>query len=207
MKTEQEYINDLSEIRSMMERSSKFLTLTGWPGIMAGIYALIGAFIAYRSYYKNDQLVYNTLERQEVPGIVNDIFLLALVVLALAIGTAIYFPYKKALKNRETLWNASSKRLVINMTIPLLTGGILVLIIYTKGLYALMAPLTLVFYGLSLLQGSKYTYEEVKYLGISEIVLGLMATYYLGYALLFWTIGFGVMHIFYGIYMHLKYEK
>lgn len=208
MKTEQEYIKDLTEIRSMMERSSKFLTLTGWPGIMAGIYALAGVLIGYRLFYSTSgETVYNSLDRQEITGNVLNIFLLALIVLALAVGTAIYIPYRKSKLSGERLWNAAARRMVINMAIPLITGGIFIIILFFKGLLGLVAPLTLLFYGLALLNASKYTYEEVKFLGLAQIVLGLLATYFIGYGLLFWTLGFGIMHIIYGIYMHLSYEK
>ena len=208
MKTEQEYIKDLTEIRSMMERSSKFLTLTGWPGIMAGVYALAGAFIGYKLFYNSSgEVVYNSLDRQELSGNVQNIFLLALVVLILAIGTAIYIPYRKSKITGETLWTSAARRMVMNMAIPLFTGGIFILILFTKGLLGLIAPLTLIFYGLALLNASKYTYEEVKFLGLTQIVLGLLATYFIGFGLLFWALGFGIMHIIYGIYMHMSYEK
>jgi len=208
MKTEQEYIKDLSEIRFMMERSSKFLTLTGWPGIMAGIYALAGALIGYSLFYNTaGDTVYNTLELQEISGAVLNIFLLALMVLALAVGTAIYIPYRKSKLSGKRLWTAAARRMVINMAIPLLTGGIFILILFSKGLLGLIAPLTLLFYGLALLNASKYTYEEVRTLGLAQIALGLLATYFIGYGLLFWVLGFGIMHIIYGIYMHLSYEK
>lgn len=209
MKTEQEYIKDLTEIRSMMERSTRFLSLTGWSGIMAGIYALAGSYIAYKLFYLNssDNVNYSSIERQEISGNVINLILLALVILALAIGTAVFLSYRKSKKSGERLWNAAARRLIINMAIPLVTGGIFILILISKGLLGLIAPLTLIFYGLALLNASKFTFEEFKYLGIIEIVLGLIASYFIGYALLFWAIGFGIMHIIYGIYMHLRYEK
>lgn len=207
MKTEQEYIRDLTEIRSMMERSTKFLSLTGWSGIMAGLYALAGAYIAYEVFKISGDAGVHRINRQEITGDVINLVLLALVILVLAIGTAIFLSWKKSGKSGESLWNSASRRLITNMAIPLGTGGIFILILFAKGLFALAAPATLIFYGLALINASKFTYEEVKYLGITEIVLGLIASYFIGFALFFWAIGFGLMHILYGIYMHLKYEK
>jgi general stress protein CsbA len=208
MKTEQEYIRDLTEIRSMMERSTKFLSLTGWSGIMAGLYALAGAYIGYKLFYLNsDAAFYNTIDARQVSGNVLNFFLLALVVLVLAIGTAIVLSWRKSKKTGEKIWNAASRRLLINLAIPLATGGVFVLILFSKGMIGLIAPVSLLFYGMALLNAGKFTYEEVKYFGIIEIVLGLLASYYIGYGLLFWAFGFGIMHIVYGIYMHLKYEK
>lgn len=208
MKTEQDYIKDITEIRTMMERSTRFLSLTGWSGILAGVYALIGAGTAYFVFYTDDVLRgYNTIGREETNNILTPIFLLAAVVLILALSTAVLLSWRKAKKNKEILWNAAARRLVINLMIPLFSGGVFAMLLYLKGYVLLIAPITLIFYGLALLNASKFTFEEVRYFGVIEIVLGLLATYFIGYGLLFWAVGFGVLHIVYGIYMHLKYER
>lgn len=208
MERTEEYIRDLSEIRAMMERSSRFLSLTGWSGIMAGIYALLGAYLGYELFYvaPTDTLsVYGGLDSQ-ITNIMGAV-LLATTILLLAVGTAILLSWKKAKKANEKIWNASSRRLLINMAIPLFTGGLFILILLSQSLISLVPAVSLIFYGLALLNASKYTFEEVKYLGIVEIILGLVAAYYIGYGLMFWAIGFGIMHIVYGIYMHLKHER
>ncbi len=208
MKEEQEYIRDLTEIRSMMERSTRFLSLTGWSGIMAGIYALAGAYLAYRIIYLNEhEVTYNSLEAQQLSGSILQLVLLAIVVLVLAIGTAILLSYRKSRIKNYKLWNPATRRLLINLAIPLVTGGLFIIVLFSKGLLGLIAPSTLIFYGLALLNASKFTFEDVKYLGITQIVLGLAASYFIGYGLYFWAAGFGLMHIIYGIYMHLRYEK
>lgn len=208
MKTEQKYIQDLTEIRSMMERSTKFLSLSGLSGIMAGIYALVGAYIAYRLFYvENSSVLYNIIDRQEVNDDVFNLIILALAVLLLSVGTAIVLSLKKSKKDGEKIWTSSARRVVINMAIPLVTGGIFILILLSKGLFGFLAPATLLFYGLALVNASKFTFEEIRSLGIVQIILGLLAFYFIGYGLLFWALGFGLMHIVYGIVMHLKYEK
>ena len=205
---QQDYIQDITDIRSMMERSTKFLSLSGWAGIMAGIYALIGAYVAYRVFYFNpDEIIYASLsESVYSDGLIN-VIALAIGILLLAVGTAAYLSNRKALKRNEKLWNATSKRLLFNMSVPLVAGGLLILILISKGLIGLIAPMTLIFYGLSLYIAGKYTFEDIKILGLIEIVLGLISCYYIGYGLLFWALGFGVGHIIYGIYVHYKYEK
>ena len=42
---------------------------------------------------------------------------------------------------------------------------------------------------------------------MAEVVLGMISLSALQYGLLFWALGFGVLHIAYGTYMYLKYEK
>ena len=208
MKTDEEYIKDLTEIRSIMERSTKFLTLTGWAGIMLGIYALVGICVAYNlSYFSSDAITYNTVNRQDLADNILNLSVLAVVILIIGLSTAILFSRRKSQKTGESLWNAAARRVVINMAIPLITGGIFILILISKGLFGLMAPASLLFYGLALINASKYTFSEYRNLGIIEIILGLVASYYIGYGPIIWAIGFGVMHIIYGIYLHLKYEK
>ncbi len=135
------------------------------------------------------------------------VIFLALLILTLAIGTAIFLSYNKANKRGEKVWNASSKLLLANMAVPLTAGGILILVLLSKGFIGLIAPLTLLFYGLALYSASKFTYDDVKYLGMLQMGLGLISSWYIEYSLLLWAIGFGIVHIVYGIYMHLRYER
>jgi hypothetical protein len=206
MKTEQDYRKDLVEIRSLIERSSRFLSLSGWAGIMAGIYALVGSYFAFVFLrFKPTEIRYSTdgLPHDDLLSMV----ILALSILVLSIGTAVFLSWKRAQKREERLWNATSRRLLETMAIPLVTGGIVILIFISKGLIGLMVPASLVFYGLSLYSAGHFTYRELKYLGITEVALGLAGTYYIGYSLIFWAVGFGVMHIIYGIYIYLKHER
>jgi hypothetical protein len=206
MKEEQDYIRNIAEIRSMMERSSKFLSLSGWAGIMAGIYALIGAYIAHNVLHFNPGE--NDYDGQlEVASGLQQVIILALIILLLSIATAVYFSWKNADKRGERLWNPTSKRLLMNMAVPLVSGGLLVLVLISKHMIEFVAPFTLLFYGLALYNAGKFTYPEVKNLGLVEIALGLISTYFVGFGLIFWAFGFGVVHIIYGIYMHYRYER
>ena len=204
MKEEQDYIRDIAQIRAIMERSSKFLSLAGWAGIMAGLYALAGAYIAYEILdFNPDRLIYDLPQPSSLQKIIG----LAIIILFLAIGTAIILSYNKANKRGEKLWNAIVKRLVINMAVPLIVGGLLILILISKGLIGLIAPFTLLFYGLALYNAGRFTYELIKSLGLIQIILGLLSAYYTEYGLVCWALGFGVAHILYGIYMHYRYER
>ncbi len=208
MKKEQDYIQDLAEIRSMMERSTKFLSLSGLAGVMAGVYALAGAGIAYYFFHFNpDHVVNNRIQSILFPSDLPKVVFLAIIVLILAVGTAVFLSFKKANKKEEKVWNSTSRRLLINMAVPLVTGGILILILLSKQVIGLIAPLTLVFYGIALYNASKFTYDDVKFLGLIQIGLGLVSTYYIEYSLLIWAIGFGFVHIIYGIYLYFRYEQ
>lgn len=208
MSEERDYSRDLAEIRSMMERSSKFMSLSGLAGVMAGIYALAGAYVAYSYFgFTPDKIMYTPAAPGTLSSSLPQVTGLALLVLILAIGTAIYLSSRKASRRGEIAWNATSRRLMANMAVPLIAGGILILIFLSKGLIGLIAPSTLLFYGLALYNASKFTFDDLKFLGLIQMALGLASFYFISYGLLLWAIGFGVVHIFYGIYMHFRYER
>jgi hypothetical protein len=200
----QKYLDDLHDIKHMMERSSRFISLSGISGILAGIFALIAAFFAYKTIYnKQDYLGYqNVLLNRET---IFTLLVIGSVTLVLSIGAGIFFTTKKARKENQKLWDRQTRRLLINLSIPLVTGGILCLMLLFEGLIGLIAPLTLIFYGLALVNASKYTLSEIRSLGLIEILTGLLAILFIGYGLWFWSFGFGVLHIIYGIVMQRKY--
>lgn len=207
--TSQQQIN---EIRVMMERSSRFISLSGLSGISAGIVALLGA--AFVFFYLDFDIRYFNIDRYFLEGMnsigLHDslvVLITPLIILALALSSAIYFTTRKAKKKGLNVWSRTTKLLLFSLAIPLSTGGIFCLILLYYKLIFLIAPATLIFYGLALLNGSKYTLPEIQWLGVSEILLGLIACILAGYGLIFWALGFGVLHIIYGIAMYKKYES
>ncbi len=199
---EKKYLQDISDIKNMMNRSTQFISLSGLSGILAGVYALIGAYIGHDLIQNHDSSII-TLESNTFKMIL----LTAFGVLFLSIGTALLLTINKAKKGGETVWNSSSKRMLINFLIPLLTGGVFGLLLLRNGSYGLIAPVTLIFYGLSCVNASKYTLRDVRYLGLTIIIIGLFATEFSGYGLEFWALGFGLCHIIYGSMMHFKYDR
>jgi hypothetical protein len=208
MKKDTDYLQDIEEIRSLMEKSSKFISLSGWAGIFAGVFALMGSYIALTYLDFNPQSLCvdpenNLFQQKQIFSVVQ----LALLVFLLAISFALFFTHRRAKRKDELLWTPTAKRLVINMAVPLFTGGILILLFISKGFIGFVAPFSLLFYGLALFTISKFTFDEVKILGLIEILLGLISVYKVSLGLLFWAIGFGVVHIIYGIYVYFKYER
>ncbi|MCM8567998.1 hypothetical protein NE848_01290 [Gramella jeungdoensis] len=199
----EKYLRDISEIKQMMDRSSRFISLSGLAGVFAGCYALIGAVIA-RNILSEHDLDYNSSLN---PEITTELFLVAIAVLVLALGTAIYLTTQKAKRNDQKIWDSTTKRLVINFFAPLFSGGIFCLVLLQYGLAGLIAPSMLIFYGLALIHGSKYTFGDLKSLGYSNLILGLIATQFPGYGIYFWAVGFGVFHIIYGVWMYNKYDR
>ncbi|WP_163326308.1 hypothetical protein [Draconibacterium mangrovi] len=203
MNESEKLLSELKDIRNIMERSSRFLSLSGLSGIMVGIYALIGAFFAYRIVY----IQFPSDARQEyINDTLTSVFIIGITVLVLSLFTIYVLTVKQAKKEQKPIWGPGSKLLLINLLIPLATGGILTTILALRGYYGVVSPCFLIFYGLALVNAAKYTRPEILSLGLVEIVLGLLAAIFPGYGLYFWAIGFGILHIIYG-FMFLNREN
>jgi hypothetical protein len=205
---EKEIQDDLASIRSLMERSSKFISLSGMSGILAGIYALIGAAFAYNILYSGiSRRPYTPHYRLVDDTEAISLLAIAVVVLLVSVITGIILSYRKAKRKGQQFWGKTSRSLLFYMVTPLLTGGFFMLILIFRGHYEVVAPASLVFYGLALVGASNFTFTDVKYLGILEILLGLITACLPGFGLLFWALGFGVLHIVYGSMMYFKYDR
>jgi hypothetical protein len=201
---EKEIQDDLASIRSLMERSSKFISLSGLSGILAGVYALIGAAAAF---YVMQKPATNNTSFFYLLNVITALVEIAAAVLIASVATCFLLSYQKAKKKNQPIWGKTSRLLLFQTAIPLLTGGLFMIILLSRGYYGFIAPASLVFYGLALTAASSFTYTDVKYLGLCEIILGLVCALYPDYGLYFWAIGFGILHIVYGSVMYLKYDR
>ena len=199
--------SELASIRSLMERSSKFLSLSGLSGVLAGIYALIGAFIGYIIVYEKYGRLVISDSYTDNSSAYNQLILIAGLILLLSVLSCLLLSIRQAKKKGENYWNPVSRRLISSMAIPLFTGGLFIIILFLRLEYALIASACLIFYGLSLISASQYTFSDVKWLGICQIILGLLAALIPASGLLLWVIGFGLLHIIYGTVMHFKYNR
>lgn len=203
---QEDLVKELASIRNLMEKSSKFISISGISSILIGTYALLGAAYAYYQVYGFDsQMGYRDHYVNE-PLVIVKLSLTALLVLIASIFTGVFMAIKKAKANRQSIWNTTSRALLVAMAVPLCTGGLFAIIAIFKENYAVVSSILLIFYGLALTAGSHYTFNEIKGLGILEIVLGLLALLFPGNGIIFWALGFGVLHIIYGVIVHKKYE-
>ncbi|MBL7931597.1 MAG: hypothetical protein JNL60_06840 [Bacteroidia bacterium] len=209
MKNNQDQLEALQDIRQMMKQSSRFLSLSGFSGVMAGVYALTGAYFGnslIQEYKANH--VYDGYTSTYM-AMLFKCTLICTAILVASIATALLLSKRRANKKGYNLFDHTAIRMIINMAIPLGAGGVFCLALIVKGETALefVAPSMLIFYGLSLINGSKYTLNDIRYLGLLEVILGLVSCFYLNHGILFWALGFGVLHIVYGSIMWFKYER
>ncbi len=202
-------LRDIHDIRQIMERSSRFISLSGLSGIAAGTCALIASWFAYDmidAYYQRYDLRHN-YSGHDFQQLKLNLLALAAIVLVVALSLAWYFTWRRARQSKTALWNLTSRKLMWNMLVPLVSGGLFILAMLNENEWRFVAPSSLLFYGLALVNGSKYTLSEIRYRGYLEIALGLVATQFIGYGLYFWALGFGILHIVYGMIMWWRYER
>ena len=208
MNSKEEQLNALSDIRNMMDRSSRFISLSGLSGVFAGIVALIGAYFANKEIntYLDGAYGYGTDSDLTLEF---NLLKLGITVLLVALAGGLLFTYRQSVRKKLPIWDKTAKNLVLNLAIPLISGGVFIiaLLLNHPNAVVLIGPSCLVFYGLALINASKYTYSDIRFLGICEVILGLIAMFNIGYSLYFWAFGFGVLHIIYGSIMYFKYEK
>ncbi|HAI85205.1 MAG TPA: hypothetical protein DCL43_16220 [Chitinophagaceae bacterium] len=213
-------VDALQNIRQMMDKSSRFISLSGLSGISAGICALIGAWQAYqvihsaspnkvaaqlRHAYEEAPSSFTQVNLTDFMG--NKLFIIATATFIGAFVTAFFFTWLRSQKTNVPLWGTQARRLLINTSVPMLAGGIYLLALIQNKAYGLIAPGCLIFYGLALVNASKYTLHEVRWLGYGQLILGCINLLYIGQGLYFWAAGFGILHIVYGAIMWLKYER
>lgn len=202
----EKYINDIKEIKDIMNRSSRFLSLSGWSGISVGVVAGIAAYLAYELIFKGHALLqFKAVSLSELQ--LQNLLLLAIGALVVSIALVFILTTRETRKRNQKIWDTTSKRILLNLAIPLFTGGILCLIFLSHGFIGLLPGMSMVFYGLALIHVSKFTLPEIRSLGIYEVILGILAFQFVEYALIAWTIGFGLLHIIYGIVVTRKYKS
>ncbi len=205
--------SDLAHIRTLMDRSTRFISLSGLSGVFAGVVALAGAWVAQQYIHfftapNADPIAYSPIRGdQEYRSLLLVLVMVACVVLTIALVGATWFTWRRSKRMGQGLWNPAARRLMWNLFIPLAAGGMVCLALMYHGLPGLVAPATLVFYGLALLNASKYTLDEIRWLALSELVLGVVASFWIGAGLIFWALGFGVLHIVYGGLMWVRHER
>ncbi len=205
---------ELHQIKQMMERSSRFISLSGLSGIAAGTCALVGAYFASNVIYKSQGGIIQGIDinlTNQSPSIAdllgNNLIQIAILTFLASLVSSFIFTFLRSKTTNVSVWGTTSKRLFINLSIPLLIGGIFLIKLIQIGAVGLVAPGCLIFYGLALVNASKFTLIEIKYLGYSQLIIGIVNLCFIEKGIFLWAAGFGGLHIVYGLIMWIKYER
>ena len=208
MKEQQDYLKDIADIKVLMEKSTRFLSLSGLSGVLIGMYALAGVTIAHFTMGYSAALEHGIMEDGlKYNRDISVLFMLAIAILILSLGTGFWFSHQKSTSTGQKIWNPTSRTMMWHFMIPLATGGCVILLLISRGMIDWLAPTSLLFYGLALYSVSRFTFVELKGLGLLELSLGLLGMAFPTYGLWLWALGFGVGHIIYGFYIYQKHEK
>jgi hypothetical protein len=129
---EDKYIEDIKEIKGIILKSIRFISVSGLSGIIVGLIALSGVFFANKFVYSNLPAIgFERIENHS--EIRNNLLLIALSTIVFVILTVFYLTSRVLRKHNEKAWNHHISRLLISLTIPLVSGGVLCLIFLFEG--------------------------------------------------------------------------
>ncbi len=210
---EQEIRDTLSDIRNMMERSQKVLFLEGTAGIVVAVWALLGAVAVSLVLYGTVSPLWGaTVNPIRQPDW--DTFLIVAIICASVFCAAFMTVWlmSKHRASREGLdfsFDAGTRRLLGNFFTAMVTGGLVCLTPIFNDLWNLIPGFMLVFYGLAVVLISPIAFKIsiTKYLGYAEIVIGVAALAFSSFGMMFWTIGFCILHLIWGIWFKIWFDR
>lgn len=202
-------LNTLQEIKDLMSRSSRFQTISGWSIVIIGIYASIVSLGAW--LLLGDHQSYTWLPQFAQDFAINtpSRTLIALVIAAILVvvsfTTVCIGSYLKTKRVNQTFaFDQTVRRCLINFFVPAVAGALFCVAMLVQGHYGLTSSIMLLFYGLALINCSHYTSSSIALLGYGQLLLGIVDCFVIHHAILFWFLGFGLLHIIYGLYLVIK---
>lgn len=202
-----DYLAHLQSIKGLIEERTKFKALSGLSGVIAGFWALAGAYTAHHVIYSSESVLYTDARSYLLSADLVKLIAIAMITLIGAAATGLLFSARNARRAKSKLWTRAAIKVLVNFCIPALMGGIFIAALIWHGYFSLIGPSCLIFYGLALINAANYTFSDIKRLGIAILITGTVALFLPGWGLELWTFGFGVLHIIYGAIMYFKYEK
>lgn len=209
MENKEQHLEALEDIKLLMHKSSRFISLSGWSGIAAGICALAAAIYigSVMECWKLGNCNFSEFAYTGSHSLNATLFFIAAVTFVIAFTLAFFFTFLRSRKVGTPIWGLTARKVMVHVSVPMVVGAFLIWRMMELGFYGLIAPACLIFYGIGLFSASKFTLSEVKYLGYGQMLLGIINLWMLGYGLYFWAAGFGLLHILYGVIMWNKYER
>ena len=172
----------LAYIRQTMESASSFTALSGWGLVAVGVVGLAAAGVAWRS---------GVPERLSA-------WLPAAVLGVLCSGIA---NAAKARRLEMPLWTGSLRKVAWVMAPALAAGALMTWALDQAGVRYLMPGMWLALYGAGVTAGGTFSIRAVRWMGIALLLLGALAFVDPRQAIVYLALGFGVLHILFGLYV------
>ncbi|HXG86130.1 MAG TPA: hypothetical protein VNI84_19070 [Pyrinomonadaceae bacterium] len=181
-------MDNLRFIRETMERSAVFTSVPGYGGALMGATAVGAAIIAH-----NQPLIKNWL-----------IVWLIEAILAFSIG--LFALWQKSKNSGESLASVPAKKFALAFAPPIVAGIILTALLYYRGFYEFLPCVWLTLYGTAVVTGGAYSVRIVPIVGWIFVALGAVAAFAPASAgNLLMALGFGAMHIVFGLIVARRY--
>jgi hypothetical protein len=181
-------LDNLRFIRETMERSASFTAIPGYGGILMGVTAIGAAIIAHYQPSLRGWLVTWLVEA------------------FLAFGIGILAMWQKAKNSGDSLNSAPARKFAFGFAPPLIAGIILTGLLYFKGLFTYLPAVWLTLYGTAVVTGGAYSVRIVPIVGWIFMSLGLVSVFLpTGYGNLLMGLGFGLLHLVFGLIVARRY--
>lgn len=210
---EQEIKETLSDIRNMMERSQKVMFLNGTSGVLVSVWALLGAVMVSGILYGSVWPLWGStaLPLREINSerFIWATFFFGCTFIASCITVWLMSKHRAERKGLEFKLDAGAKQLLRTFFTVMIIGGLFCLTPFGNGHWELVPGYMLAFYGLALVVISPMAFRIsiIKYFGFIQITVGLAALILPQYGMMFWTIGFCILHFIWGIWFHFVFDR
>ncbi|MGI8961221.1 MAG: hypothetical protein ACR2IV_15930 [Bryobacteraceae bacterium] len=179
--------DNLRFIRDTMERAASFTAVPGWGGVVIGFTALGAGAVAFGRSPHGQFFVW---------------FSEALLALAIA-GLALRIKSKRL---ALSLQSRPARRALLSFMPPLLAGAILTVVLYRLQIFGVTPGLWLLLYGAAVVTGGAFSVRIVPVMGLCFMLLGAISLFAQPqWSNLFLTLGFGGLHIAFGIVIARRY--
>jgi hypothetical protein len=182
-------MENLEFIRDTMERSTHFTAVPGYGGMLIGFTAIGAAYIAHT----------------QAP-LIRDWVIVWLVEAVLAFCIGLFAMWQKSKLAGTTLNSVPAKKMILSFVPPMICGVIITLGLWRYGDFVSMIPVWLLLYGAAVVTGGSYSVRAVPIMGWCFIALGAIAFFLpANTGNLMMTLGFGLLHMVFGLVIARKY--
>lgn len=181
-------MDNLQFIRDTMEKAGAFTAVPGWGGALIGLTATGAAWIASRQVSFDNWMKTWFMEA------------------ALAIGIAAWSTHRKARLAGVPLLSGPGRRFALNFAPAMVVGGILTMVLFQAGMTALIPGTWLLLYGTGVVAAGAFSVPIVPALGMGLMLVGTVALFSPpGWRDALMVLGFGVLHIVFGLIIARRY--